>query len=98
MNAKRLEKFSTNLRNNCWPDSSVGIATGYGLDAHPASCAMGTGVFPGGKERPGRDADHSSDSSAVVKKEQSYTSTPTMGLRSVQSLSACTRVHFTFFT
>jgi hypothetical protein len=49
-------------------DSSVGIATGYGLDgpgiesrwggevfrtrpdgpgAHPASCAMGTGFFPG---------------------------------------------------
>jgi len=58
-------------------DSSVGIATGYGLDgpgiefrwrarfsvpvqtgpgAHPASCTMGTGSFPGGKERPGRDA------------------------------------------
>jgi hypothetical protein len=25
---------------------------------HPASCKMGTGVFPGGKFRPGRDADH----------------------------------------
>ena len=54
--------------------SSVGIATGYGLDgagiesrwgarfsvpvqtdpeAHPASCTMGTEVFPGDKERPG---------------------------------------------
>ena len=52
------------------PDSSVGIATGYGLDgsviesrrgarysapvqtgprAHPASCTMGTGSFPGAK-------------------------------------------------
>ena len=53
----------------CWCglDSSVGIATGYGLDgpgiesrrarfsapvqtgpgAHPASCTMGTGFFPG---------------------------------------------------
>jgi hypothetical protein len=49
------------------PGSSVGIATGYGLDgpgmesrwgrdfphltrpAHPASCAMGTGSFPGVK-------------------------------------------------
>jgi hypothetical protein len=56
------------------PGSSVGIATGYGLDgpgiesgwgrdfphlsrpAHPASCTMGTGSFPGLK-RPGRDAD-----------------------------------------
>ena len=36
-------------------------------------------VFPGGKERPGRDADPSASSSAVVKKEQSYTSTPPMG-------------------
>jgi len=40
-------------------------------------------VFPGGKERLGCDADPSPPSSAVVKKEP------------VQSLSACTRVHFT---
>jgi len=33
--------------------------------AHPASCTMGTGSFPGGKERPGRDADPSPPSSAV---------------------------------
>jgi hypothetical protein len=32
---------------------------------------MGTGAsFPGGKARPGRDADHSPPSSAEVKKEQ----------------------------
>jgi len=82
------------------PGSSVGIATGYGLDrpgiesrwgarfsaptqtgpgAHPASRTMVTGSFPGGKERPGRDADHSPPSSAMVMKEQSYTSTPPMG-------------------
>ena len=36
-------------------------------------------VFPGVKERPGRDADPSPPSSAVVMKEQSYTSTPPMG-------------------
>jgi hypothetical protein len=62
------------------PDSSVGIATGYGLGgpgiesrwgarfsapvqagpgAHPASCTMGNGSFPGGIERPERDADPS---------------------------------------
>ena len=34
--------------------------------AHPASCKMGTGVFPGGKVRPGRAADHSPSSSAAV--------------------------------
>jgi len=36
-------------------------------------------VFPGGKERPGRDSDPSAPSSAVVKKEYIYTSTPPMG-------------------
>jgi hypothetical protein len=36
--------------------------------AHPASYPMGTGgPFPGGKARPGRDADHSPPSSAEVK-------------------------------
>ena len=35
--------------------------------------------FPGGKERPGRDADPSPPSSAVIMKGQSYTSTPPMG-------------------
>jgi hypothetical protein len=38
--------------------SSLCVLTGSG--AHPASCTMGTGSpFPGGKARPGRDADHS---------------------------------------
>jgi len=115
--------------------------------AHPASCTMGTGSFLGVKQ-PGPDADPSPPSSAMVKKEQSYTSTPPMGrtactepqclytgalylylyyspygpyslyrasvpvhqctlplpipllplwaVRPVQSLSACTLVHFTF--
>jgi hypothetical protein len=36
-------------------------------------------VFAGDKERPGRDADLSPPSSAVVMKEESYTSTPPMG-------------------
>ena len=36
-------------------------------------------VFPMGKERQGRDADPSTHSSAVVKKEKSYTSTCPMG-------------------
>jgi hypothetical protein len=37
-----------------------------GPEAHPASCKMGTEVFPGGKVRPGRAADHSPPSSAAV--------------------------------
>jgi hypothetical protein len=44
------------------------VQTGSG--AHPASCTMGTeGPFPGGKSRPGRDADHSPPSSAEVVSE-----------------------------
>jgi len=35
--------------------------------------------FPGGKERPRRDADPSPTSSAVVKTEKCYTSTPCIG-------------------
>jgi hypothetical protein len=53
--------------------SSPCIQTGSG--AHPASCPMGTAMgtgspFPGGKPRPGRDADHSPPSSAEVKYEK----------------------------
>jgi hypothetical protein len=48
--------------------SSPRVQTGSG--AHPASYPMGTGdPFPGGKARPGRDADHSPPSSAGVKNE-----------------------------
>ena len=40
---------------------------------------MGTGSFPGGKERPGRDADPSPILVPLVMKEYSYTSTPPLG-------------------
>jgi hypothetical protein len=54
----RVKEFSSNL---C-------VQTGSGV--HPISCTMGTrGSFPGGKLRPGRDADHSTRSSAEVKKD-----------------------------
>jgi hypothetical protein len=44
------------------------VQTGCG--AYPASYPMGTGGhFPGGKVRPGRDADHSPHSSAEIKYE-----------------------------
>jgi len=71
------------------PGSSVGIATGYGLDGPgsnpggerdfphlsdrpwgpPSLLYNGYRVFPGGKEWPGRDADPSPPSSALVMKE-----------------------------
>jgi hypothetical protein len=48
--------------------SSLCVQTGSG--AHPASCPVGTGgIFPGGKERLGRDADHSPPSNDEVVNE-----------------------------
>ena len=45
----------------------------------PSLLYNGYRVFPGGKEQPGRDADPSPPSSAVVLKEWSLTSTPPTG-------------------
>jgi hypothetical protein len=45
----------------------------------PRRLYNGYRVFPGGKERLGSDANPSPPSSAVVMKEESYTSTPPMG-------------------
>jgi hypothetical protein len=78
-------------------DSSVDIATRYGLDGpgskpvgdeiicpgtHPASYIMGTKSFPGVK-RPGRGVGHPSYLPPRSKKEYSYTSTPPRGLLSL---------------
>jgi hypothetical protein len=52
------------LRGNF--SSSLCVQTGSG--AHPAFCTTGTGgPFHGGKTQPGRDADHSPQSSAEFK-------------------------------
>jgi hypothetical protein len=51
-------------------DLSYSLCIHSGSGAHPASCPMCTGdYFPGGKARPGHDADHSNQSSAEVKNE-----------------------------
>jgi hypothetical protein len=51
-------------------DFSSNLCDQTGSGAHPASCTMGTGgPFPGGKERPGRDADHSPPSNDDVENE-----------------------------
>jgi len=50
-----------------WRRDFPPVQTGSG--AHPASCKMGTGSFPGGKVRPGRAADHPPPSSAAVMEE-----------------------------
>jgi hypothetical protein len=64
----------------CRPGSVVGIANGYRLDgpgSNPGGSEIfrtsflynGYRVFPGSKDRPGRDADPSHPYSAVLKKE-----------------------------
>jgi hypothetical protein len=66
-----LEDRAIGVRSPAWAkdfSSILCVQTGYG--AHPASCTMDTGgPFPRGKERPGRDADHSPPSSAEVKND-----------------------------
>ena len=50
-----------------WRRDFPPFQTGPGY--HPASCTMGTGSFPGGKERPGFAADRLPPSSAEVLEE-----------------------------
>jgi hypothetical protein len=57
-------------------------------EAHLASCAIGIGSFPGGKLRPGRDADPSTPSSADVKNR--------VPLLSLRVFVACERVKPTY--
>jgi hypothetical protein len=57
------------------PDRGLCVQTGSG--AHPASCTMGTGrPFPGGKERPRRDADTHPHLVPRLRVCRSYTSSP----------------------
>ena len=101
----------------CGPGSSVGIATGYGLDglgiesqwgtrfsapvqtvpgAHPASCTMGTGSLPGVKS--GRGVTLTPHPLLVPwsRKSRAILLLPLWTVRPLQSLSACTKLHFTF--
>ena len=57
---------------------SAPFQTGTGF--HPASYTMGTGSCPWVK-RPGRGVDHPPHLAPRLKKEQSFTSTPPLGLR-----------------
>ena len=86
--SNKHEYFTNITKVRRGPGSSVGIATGYGLDgpgiesrcgeifrtcpdrpwSPPSLLYIGYQVFPGGKERPGRDADPSPTYSAAVMK------------------------------
>ena len=107
------------LLSTCGPGSSVGIATGDGMDspgiesrwgtrfsapvqtgpgAHPASCTLGTGSFPGVKSGQGVTLTLHPLLVPWPWKGRAIPLLPPWAVRPVQSLSACTRVHFTFFT
>ena len=96
--------------------SSVGIATGYGLEGPRIESRWGDEifrtcsdrpwgppsllynwyrVFPGSKERPRRDADPSPLLVPWSRKSSAISLLLLWAVRPVQSLSVCTRVHFT---
>jgi hypothetical protein len=101
----------------CGPATSVGIATGYGLDgpgiesrwgrfsspvqtgpgAHPASSTTGPGSFPGTKSDQGVTLTPHPVLVLWSRKGRAIHLLPLGAVRPVQSLSACTRVHFTFY-
>jgi hypothetical protein len=60
-----------------WGRDFPPVQTGPG--AHPASCTIGTGSFPGVKCGRGLAADHSPPSSAAVMEEYSYIYTHPLG-------------------
>ena len=82
-------------RNPAGARFSAPVQTGPG--AHTASCTMDTGSFSGRKERPRRGADHSPLLVPWSSKSRAIPLLPLWTARPVQSLSACTRVHFNFY-
>ena len=71
---------------------SAPVQTGPG--AHPASCAMGTGSFPGVKSGRGLTL---TPRYLLVPWSRKSRAIPLLPLWAVQNLSACTGVHFTFY-
>jgi len=62
----------------------------------PSLLYDGYRIFPGGKERPGREADLSPPSSAGSRKNRAIPLLSVWAVRPVQSLTTCTRGYFTF--
>jgi hypothetical protein len=66
------------------------------LESHPASCTMGTGSFPGVKSGWGVMLTSHSFLVPWSRKGRAIPLIPLWAVRPIQSLSACTSVHFTF--
>ena len=75
---------------------SAPIQTGPG--AQPASCTMGTGSFPGVKSCRGVKLTLHPLPLPWSRKSRAIPLIPLWAIRPVQSLSACTRVHFIFYS
>jgi len=74
---------------------SASVQTGPG--AHPACCTMGTESFPGVKSDRGVPLTPHPLLEPWSRKGRTIPLLLLWAVRPVQSLSACTRVHFTFF-
>ena len=70
------------------------VQTGPG--AHPTSCTMGTGSFPGVKSDRGMTLTTHPVLVPWSRKGRAILLLPLWAVQPVQSLSACTGVHFTF--
>ena len=75
---------------------SAPVQTGSGT--HPASHTRGTGSFPGIKSGRGMTLTHHPFLVPWSRKGRAIPLLPLWAVRPVQSLSACTKVHFRFFT
>jgi len=73
---------------------SASVQTGTG--AHPASCTMGTGSFPGVKSGRGVTLTPHNRLVPGSRKSRAVPLLPVWAVRPAQRLSACTTVHFTF--
>jgi hypothetical protein len=74
---------------------SAPVQTGPG--AHPAYCTMNTGSFPGVKSGQGVTLTSHPLLVPWSRTSRAIPLLPLWAVRPVQSLSACTRVHFTFY-
>ena len=112
----RLSAFHVNYINISGPGSSVGIASGYGIDrpgsnpgggdifrtcpdwpwGQPSFLYNGYRVFQGVKCSRGVMLTPHPLQVQRSKKSRDITVLPLWAVQPVQSLSACTRVHFTF--
>ena len=83
------------IESRCGRDFSAPVQTSPG--SHPASCTMSTGSFPGLKSGRGVTLTTHPLLMPWSRKSRAISLSTLWVIRPVQSLSACIRVHFTFY-